>query len=53
MHVDGQIVPSPMHQDPLLLVPHEARAALARELNLRHARPYRLEIRGELDPVSR
>jgi len=55
--VDGELVPSPMHQDPLLLVPHEARAEL--ELRLARAprgsskREYRLRIEGELDPVSR
>jgi serine protein kinase len=32
-HVDGEVVPSPMHQDPLLLIPPEARASVERCLN--------------------
>jgi serine protein kinase len=52
-HVDGAQVPSPMHQDPLLLVPHEARAEVERRLNRRHRAEYRLRLEGELDPVSR
>ncbi len=52
-HVDGAVVPSPMHQDPLLLVPHEARAAVEQKLNKRHRRDYKLALQGELDPVSR
>ncbi len=52
-HVDGESVPSPMNQEPLLLVPEESRRALEAELNQRHDGPYRIEVRGELDPVSR
>jgi serine protein kinase len=52
-HVDGETVASPMNQEPLLLVPKAARAAVAERLNARHDRPYRIEIEGELDPVSR
>jgi serine protein kinase len=51
--VDGESIPSPMNQEPLLLVPREARAAVEERLNGRHDRAYRLEIEGELDPVSR
>jgi serine protein kinase len=51
--VDGEVVPSPMHQDPLLLVPREARAALEERLNRRLRREYRISIQGELDPVGR
>jgi serine protein kinase len=51
--VDGVSTLSPMHQDPLLLVPQDARAALEQRLNKRHRRAYRLAIEGELDPVSR
>ena len=51
--VDGETVPSPMHQDPLLLVPAEQRAAVEERLNARLEREYRIEIDGELDPVSR
>lgn len=52
-HVDGEVIPSPMNQEPLLLVPHEARPELERRLNRNLKRPYRLELAGELDPVSR
>ena len=51
--VDGETVPSPMNQEPLLLVPEEARPTLLRMLNERHDRCYRLRVEGELDPVSR
>jgi len=51
--VDGKCVPSPMNQEPLLLVPEEARAALEEQLNETWDAEYRLAIRGELDPVSR
>ncbi len=51
--VDGEEVPSPMHQEPLLLIPAEGRRALEIELNLRWNKRYALSIRGELDPVSR
>ncbi|HVS17760.1 MAG TPA: serine protein kinase [Planctomycetota bacterium] len=52
-HVDGEVVPSPMHQDPFYLVPREARATLAAHLDRRHRASYSLAIDGELDPVSR
>jgi serine protein kinase len=52
-HVDGAVVSSPMNQEPLLLVPAEARKAVEERLNRRLRREYRLSIQGELDPVSR
>ena len=51
--IDGERIDSPMHQDPLLLLPHEAREAVEKRLNRGHRRDYRLRIQGELDPVSR
>jgi serine protein kinase len=51
--IDGQVIRSPMNQDPLLLVPSAGRAALEERLNSRHDQAYRLRIEGELDPVSR
>ncbi len=51
--IDGERIDSPMHQDPLLLVPREARSALEARLNHKLDREYRLSIQGELDPVSR
>ena len=52
-HVDGEVIPSPMNQEPLLLVPPEARPEIERRLNKNLKRPYRIELAGELDPVSR
>ena len=51
--VDGERIDSPMHQDPLLLVPQAMRARVEEGLNANLDRPYRIEIEGELDPVSR
>ncbi|HED65967.1 MAG TPA: serine protein kinase [Planctomycetes bacterium] len=51
--IDGESIPSPMHQDPLLLVPENMRAAVEARLNANLDRPYRIEIEGDLDPVSR
>ncbi len=48
--------PSPMHEDPLVLVPREARAPLLEQLNA-HYRPRhhhgKVRIYGEPDPFSR
>jgi len=52
-HVDDEVVPSPMNQDPLLLIPAEARGKIEKRLNERWDGNYRLQVRGELDPVSR
>lgn len=51
--VDGERVPSPMNQDPLLLVPLELRASLEQRLNEDFDHDYTLAVQGELDPVSR
>ena len=51
--VDGQSVPSPMNQDPLLLIPRESRVAVEERLNRGWRGGYRLSIEGALDPVSR
>jgi len=52
-HVDGETIPSPMNQDPLLLIPMEQRQAVEKELNGRHRGEYSLHVEGELDPVGR
>ncbi len=52
-HVDDEVIPSPTNQDPLLLVPSEARRALEKRLNANLRSEYRLRIEGELDPVGR
>ncbi len=51
--LDDEQIPSPMHQDPLLLIPEDARAGIEARLNKKHRGEYHLAIRGELDPVSR
>ncbi len=51
--VDGEIVPSPMNQDPLLLVPETSRKKIEQNLSRRLRREYVIKIDGELDPVSR
>ena len=52
-HIDGEVIPSPMNQDPLLLVPAERRSAIEAELNKTLRSEYSIAIEGELDPVSR
>jgi len=51
--IDGEVIPSPMNQDPLLLVPLEQRAIVEARLESKARRPDRLRIQGDLDPVSR
>ena len=51
--IDGEVIPSPMNQNPLLLIPEESRAAVLDQLNAKLRASYKLEIEGELDPVSR
>ncbi len=51
--VDGEEIASPMHQDPLMLIPTEARDKVERRLNEGWDRPYAIRLRGDLDPVSR
>ena len=51
--VDGECVPSPMNQDPLLLLPPGARSQVQQRLNDAWKGEYELHIEGELDPVSR
>ncbi len=51
--IDGERIPSPMNQSPLLLVPEGLRSSFEERLNAKNRREYRLRIDGELDPVSR
>ncbi|MEM1450316.1 MAG: serine protein kinase [Planctomycetota bacterium] len=50
--IDGEVIPSPMNQDPLLLLPRSARGDVEAKLNAAWGRDDRLLIEGELDPVS-
>ncbi|MCB9072570.1 MAG: serine protein kinase [Bdellovibrionaceae bacterium] len=45
--------PSPMHEDPLLLVPLQLRHRVEEELNRGLSGDYRIRIEGELSPPSR
>ncbi|MEM8711757.1 MAG: serine protein kinase [Planctomycetota bacterium] len=51
--IDGETIPSPMHQDPLLLLDEASRRVVESRLNARASAAYELRIEGELDPVSR
>ncbi len=44
---------SPMHEDPLKLIPEEIRAKTVEELNRGNKTPYRIAISGDVDPASR
>jgi len=50
--VDDESIPSPMNQDPLLLVPASSRRALEEQLSKKLRAEYSIRIDGELDPVS-
>lgn len=50
---DGEIVPSPLNEDPLKLIPLEYRDAVLEELNDLERSPYPVRLEGDLDPVSR
>jgi serine protein kinase len=45
--------PSPMHEEPLLLIPEEMRTQLCDEINRGQDGDYRMKIEGELSPPSR
>ena len=51
----GEVVPSPLHEDPLRLIPIEMRKPVLDEINKAAAgrAKYRIEVEGDLDPVSR
>ena len=51
-HIDGQVIPSPMNQDPLFLMPESARPAMESALNAKAQREDTIRIDGALDPVS-
>ncbi len=50
---DVRVFPSPMHEEPLLLIPDEMRAAVVEQINKGQEGSYRLNIDGELSPPSR
>lgn len=50
---DQRVFPSPMHEEPLLLIPEGMRAAVFEELNRGQQGEYRVNVEGELCPPSR
>ena len=48
-----QTFPSPMHEEPLLLIPEEMRSQVYDELNRGQEGSYRIAVEGELSPPSR
>ncbi len=50
---DTKVFPSPMHEEPLLLIPEELRTQLCDEINRGQQGDYRIKIEGELSPPSR
>jgi serine protein kinase len=51
--IDGAVVPSPMNEEPLLLIPPEPRAQLLATLHKKFRTPYRFKLDFDLSPVSR
>jgi len=51
--VDGEVIPSPMNEEPLLLLPIELRKKVLARLNEKVAGNYQLRLDFDLSPVSR
>ncbi|HEB52878.1 MAG TPA: serine protein kinase, partial [bacterium] len=51
--VDGETIPSPMNEEPLLLLPPDVRANVLAELQKKAGTTYRLRQDFDLSPVSR
>ena len=50
---DVKVYPSPMHEEPLLLIPDELRDKVIEEINRGNKTEFRANIEGELSPPSR
>lgn len=50
---DTKMFPSPMHEEPLLLLPEDLRAKVVEELNRGNKSDFRVSIDGDLSPASR
>lgn len=50
---DQKVFPSPMHEEPLLLIPENMRPAIYEELNRGQQGDFRIQVEGELCPPSR
>ncbi len=51
--VGDKLIPSPMHEEPMLLIPGEARDQVVTSLSKRVRSPYKLRLDSNLSPVSR
>jgi len=51
--IDGEEIPAPMNDEPLLLLPNATRDAVLSELNKSNKGPYPIRLEGELNPVCR
>ena len=49
----ADIIWSPMNEEPLKLIPREARVKVLEQISAKSDLPYKLRIEGELDPLSR
>ncbi len=50
---DGEVIPSPLNEDPLKLIPLELRDQVLEQLNSGGKGRYPIRLEGDLDPVSR
>ncbi len=50
---EGEWLDCPMHEEPIKLIPLEARGAVLREINGRNRSPYELSVAGDLCPFCR
>ncbi len=53
MEDDGESIPCPMHEEPLMLIPLESRKKIFEEINERHDMEYKLGLSGNLCPFCR
>jgi serine protein kinase len=51
--VGDELIPSPMHEEPMLLIPGAARDQVVTSLGKRVRSPYKLRLDSNLSPVSR
>ncbi|MCF6228551.1 MAG: serine protein kinase [Planctomycetes bacterium] len=49
----ADVIWSPMNEDPIKLIPEDARAKMLEQLNDKSDLPYKLRVEGNLDPLSR
>ena len=50
---DGEVIPSPLNEDPLKLIPLDIREQVIADINALERSTYPVHLEGDLDPVSR